>query len=87
MSTVHFQLKSMSAQPQLATRGPFGETGLSVPTLVYGTSFMGNLYHELPEEVKLQIMQQWFEVSASARIPGRQIPPSATGTTAPGRNT
>ena len=56
----------MSVQPQLTTRGHFGKTGLSVPTLIYGTSFMGNLYHELPEEVKLQIMQQWFAVSSSA---------------------
>jgi len=43
-----------------------GNTGLSVPTIIYGTSFMGNLYQELPWEVKLQIMQQWFEVSESA---------------------
>lgn len=42
-----------------------GKTGLSVPPIIYGTSFMGNLYHELPWEVKLQIMQQWFEVSSS----------------------
>ncbi len=41
----------------------FGNTGLSIPAIIYGTSFMGNLYHELNEEVKLQIMQQWFEVS------------------------
>jgi len=27
---------------------------------------MGNLYHELPWEVKLQIMQQWFALSDSA---------------------
>ena len=45
---------------------PFGKTGLSIPTIIYGTSFMGNLYHELPEEVKLKIMQQWFAVSESA---------------------
>src|SRR5512133_314279 len=56
----------MSAKLQLTTRGSFGKTGLSVPTLIYGTSFMGNLYQELPEEVKLQIMQQWFAVSSSA---------------------
>ena len=43
----------------------FGNSGLSIPSIIYGTSFMGNLYHELDEEVKLQIMQQWFEVSES----------------------
>ena len=41
----------------------FGKTCLSVPSIIYGTSFMGNLYHELDEDVKLQIMQQWFDVS------------------------
>jgi D-threo-aldose 1-dehydrogenase len=50
---------------QTAPRKPFGKTGLSVPSIIYGTSFMGNLYQELPEKVKLQIMQQWFEVSES----------------------
>lgn len=45
-------------------RGSFGKTGLSVPKIIYGTSFMGNLYHELPWEIKLQIMQKWFEVSS-----------------------
>jgi D-threo-aldose 1-dehydrogenase len=41
----------------------FGKTCLSVPSIIYGTSFMGNLYHELDEDVKLQIMQQWIDVS------------------------
>ncbi|MGE5448004.1 MAG: aldo/keto reductase [Bacteroidales bacterium] len=45
------------------TPRPLGKTGLMVPPIIYGTSFMGNLYQELPEEVKLQIMQQWFAVS------------------------
>lgn len=44
----------------------FGKTGMIVPSIIYGTSFMGNLYQELPEEAKLQIMQQWFQVSDSA---------------------
>lgn len=43
----------------------FGKTGLTVPSIIYGTSFLGNLYHELPAETKLQIMKKWFEVSAS----------------------
>lgn len=45
------------------TPRPLGKTGLMVPPIIYGTSFMGNLYQELAEEVKLQIMQQWFAVS------------------------
>jgi D-threo-aldose 1-dehydrogenase len=43
----------------------FGNTGLTAPSIIYGTSFLGNLYHELPAETKLQIMQKWFEVSDS----------------------
>lgn len=42
---------------------PLGKTGMMVLPIIYGTSFMGNLYQELPWEVKLQIMRQWLEVS------------------------
>ena len=42
---------------------PFGKTGLTVPTIIHGTSFMGNLYQELTEEVKLELMKLWFQVS------------------------
>lgn len=42
---------------------PLGKTGLTVPPIIYGTSFMGNLYQELPWEVKLKIMQQWLAVT------------------------
>jgi len=42
-----------------------GKTGLTVPRIIHGTSFMGNLYHELPEEVKLELMELWFRVSKS----------------------
>ncbi len=50
-------------EEQTATTRNFGKTGLSIPSIIYGTSFMGNLYQELEEEVKLEIMQQWFKVS------------------------
>lgn len=53
----------MNSEKNTLTPKPLGKTGLMVPPIIYGTSFMGNLYHELPEEVKLQIMQQWFAVS------------------------
>ena len=56
----------MSADQSHETSRSFGKTGLSVPQIIYGTSFMGNLYHELSWEVKLQIMEKWFEVSSSA---------------------
>ncbi|MCD6201688.1 MAG: aldo/keto reductase [Bacteroidales bacterium] len=38
----------------------FGRTGLTIPPIVYGTSFLGNLYKELPWESKLTIIKEWF---------------------------
>jgi D-threo-aldose 1-dehydrogenase len=40
-----------------------GKTGLSCPPIIYGTSFLGNLYRELSEEEKLNLMNEWFRVS------------------------
>ena len=40
-----------------------GNTNLNVPPIIYGTSFLGNLYKELPWETKLSIMQEWFIAS------------------------
>ena len=42
---------------------PLGNTGLVVPPIIYGTSFLGNLYKELPWETKLSIMREWFNAS------------------------
>ncbi len=42
---------------------PLGKTGLNVPPIIYGTSFLGNLYKELPWETKLSIMREWFNAS------------------------
>lgn len=41
----------------------FGKTGLSVPPIIYGTSYLGNLYRELSMDEKLALMQEWFRVS------------------------
>ncbi len=38
----------------------FGKTELKISPIVYGTSFLGNLYKELPWETKLTIMKEWF---------------------------
>lgn len=38
-----------------------GKTGLIVPSVVYGTSYLGNLYTALSWEDKLAIMARWFE--------------------------
>ena len=40
---------------------PFGNTGLKVPQIIYGTSYLGNLYRELPYSEKLALMKKWFE--------------------------
>lgn len=37
-----------------------GNTGLTCPPIIYGTSYLGNLYRELSEEEKLTLMQEWF---------------------------
>ena len=42
---------------------PLGNTGLDVPPIIYGTSYLGNLYKELPWETKLSIMREWFSAS------------------------
>lgn len=36
---------------------------ISFPKIIYGTSFLGNLYRELSDEEKLTIMQEWFRVA------------------------
>ena len=36
-------------------------TGLKVPQVVYGTSYLGNLYTALPYADKLTLMKKWFE--------------------------
>jgi D-threo-aldose 1-dehydrogenase len=38
----------------------FGNTGLKLPPIVYGTSCLGNLYEALSDETKLAISREWF---------------------------
>jgi D-threo-aldose 1-dehydrogenase len=39
----------------------FGRTGLQIPRVVYGTSYLGNLYRELPYGEKLELIKRWFQ--------------------------
>jgi D-threo-aldose 1-dehydrogenase len=39
---------------------PLGNSGLTIPRLVFGTSCLGNLYEALPRDVKLAISREWF---------------------------
>jgi len=40
---------------------PFGNTGLRVPPIVFGTSALGNLYRAIPDVAKLEIVSAWFD--------------------------
>ena len=40
-----------------------GNTGLYCPPIIYGTSYLGNLYRELSPSEKTSIMNGWFEFS------------------------
>ncbi len=46
---------------KLTEKNPLGKTGLNVPPIIYGTSYLGNLYRALPYKDKLALMQKWFE--------------------------
>ncbi len=46
---------------KLTEKNPLGKTGLQVPPIIYGTSYLGNLYRALPYEKKLALMWKWFE--------------------------
>lgn len=46
---------------KLTLKKPLGNTGLVVPQVVYGTSYLGNLYTALPYLDKLALMKKWFE--------------------------
>lgn len=46
---------------KLTDKKPLGKTGLEVPAIIYGTSYLGNLYTPLPYEDKLALMEKWFE--------------------------
>ncbi|HZL09982.1 MAG TPA: aldo/keto reductase [Prolixibacteraceae bacterium] len=37
--------------------------GIEYPRIIYGTSYLGNLYRELSESEKLSLMQEWFKVN------------------------
>lgn len=39
-------------------------TEFDFPKIIYGTSYLGNLYRELSETEKLSLMQEWFRVAS-----------------------
>lgn len=42
-------------------RVAFGNTGLEVPPIVFGTATLGNLYREIPLEEKQAVIRNWFQ--------------------------
>ena len=40
-----------------------GSTDIVCPRIIYGTSFLGNLYRELSWDEKLSLMKEWFKVT------------------------
>lgn len=50
---------------KLTQRKDFGKTGLTVPQIIYGTSYLGNLYTALPYQDKLALMKKWFECTGT----------------------
>ncbi|WP_340110748.1 aldo/keto reductase [Maribellus mangrovi] len=42
---------------------PLGTTEIKCPSIIYGTSYLGNLYRELSWEEKISLMREWFRVS------------------------
>ncbi|WP_319480195.1 aldo/keto reductase [uncultured Draconibacterium sp.] len=47
----------------MSTTRLLGKTGITCPQIIYGTSYLGNLYRELSEAEKLNLMQEWFNVA------------------------
>ncbi len=47
----------------MRTEKQLGKTGLLCPPIIHGTSYLGNLYRELPEDEKMALIREWFRVS------------------------
>jgi D-threo-aldose 1-dehydrogenase len=45
----------------LSIKNPLGNSGLLVPPIVFGTSYLGNLYQDLPYDKKLDLAKGWFQ--------------------------
>lgn len=46
---------------KLKVKKQLGKTEINVPPVIFGTSCLGNLYRALEDDIKLDIMRQWFE--------------------------
>jgi D-threo-aldose 1-dehydrogenase len=46
---------------KLESTNQFGNTGLTIPPIVYGTSYLGNLYKDIGYDKKLELAKGWFD--------------------------
>jgi D-threo-aldose 1-dehydrogenase len=46
---------------KLTEKKALGKTGLLVPRVIYGTSYLGNLYRELAWKEKMGLIERWFQ--------------------------
>ena len=56
----HAIIQNMHAIPKIEEKAPFGNTGISIPPIVFGTSALGNLFGILPYNEKKAIVEAWF---------------------------
>ncbi|MFB6341753.1 aldo/keto reductase [Saccharicrinis sp. FJH62] len=45
-----------------------GKTNIECPPIIYGTSYLGNLYRELSWKEKLALMKEWFNVADGKKV-------------------
>ena len=43
------------------THHPFGNTGLTMPRVVFGATCLGNLFVAMSDDQKRELIRQWFE--------------------------
>ncbi len=46
---------------KLTVKNNLGDTGISIPPIVFGTSYLGNLYRELSYDEKKDLVKTWFD--------------------------
>ncbi len=44
-------------------KNTLGDSGIEIPRIIFGTSYLGNLYRELSMDEKLALMREWFKVT------------------------
>ena len=60
MDNLHAVKKVFRSLESEMERKPFGNTGLLIPPVVFGSTSLGNLFAEVPDDAKQQIVSSWF---------------------------